>query len=96
MNTSKLQAFATDARRQLTNAVHARLNTVLAPDSAARVDDPRAFQFLESEIERAGGGEQGRRHVVERYAYRGSTASSHSVTWMCTDSPEPRWFLPRT
>ena len=70
MNTSKLQAFATDARRQLTNAVHARLNTVLAPDSAARVDDPRAFQFLESEIERAGGGEQGRRHVVERYAYR--------------------------
>ena len=55
MNTSKLQAFATDARRQLTNAVHARLNTVLAPDSAARVDDPRAFQFLESEIERAGG-----------------------------------------
>ncbi len=70
MNTSKLQAFATDARRQLTNAVSARLNTVLTPDSAARVDDPRAFQFLESEIERAGGGEQGRRHVVERYAYR--------------------------
>lgn len=70
MNTSKLQAFATDARRQLTNAVHARLNTVLAPDSTARVDDPRAFHFLESEIERAGGGEQGRRHVVERYAYR--------------------------
>ena len=70
MNTSKLQAFATDARRQLTNAVHARLNTVLAPDSAARVDDSRAFHFLESEIERAGGGEQGRRHVVERYAYR--------------------------
>ena len=70
MNTSKLQAFATDARRQLTNAVHARLNTVLAPDSTERIDDPRAFHFLESEIERAGGGEQGRRHVVERYAYR--------------------------
>jgi hypothetical protein len=70
MNTSKLQAFATDARRQLTNAVSARLNTVLVPDSAARVDDPRAFQFLESDIERAGGGEQGRRRVVERYAYR--------------------------
>lgn len=70
MNTSKLQAFATDARRQLMNAVRARLDAALVPNSAAQVDDPRAFDFLQHEIERAGGGEEGRRHVVERYAYR--------------------------
>ena len=70
MNTSKLQAFATDARRQLMNAVQARLDAALVPNSDAQVDDPRAFDFLQHEIERAGGGEEGRRHVVERYAYR--------------------------
>lgn len=70
MNTSKLQAFATDARRQLMNAVRARLDAALVPNSGAQVDDPRAFAFLQREIERAGGGEEGRRHVVERYAYR--------------------------
>lgn len=70
MNTSKLQAFATDARRQLMNAVRARLDAALVPNSDAQVDDPRAFDFLQYEIERAGGGEEGRRHVVERYAYR--------------------------
>ena len=70
MNTSKLQAFATDARRQLMNAVGARLDAALIPNSNAQVDDPRAFDFLKREIEQAGGGEQGRKHVVERYAYR--------------------------
>lgn len=70
MNTSKLQAFATDARRQLMNAVQARLDAALVPNSDAQVDDPRAFDFLQHEIEQAGGSEQGRRHVVERYAYR--------------------------
>ena len=89
MNTSKLQAFATDARRQLMNAVRARLDAALVPNSDAQVDDPRAFDFLQHEIERAGGGEEGRRHVVER----GSTASSRSVTWMCTGSPARRWSL---
>lgn len=70
MNTSKLQAFATDARRQLMNAVQARLDAALVPNSDAQVDDPRAFDFLQREIEQAGGSEQGRKHVVERYAYR--------------------------
>lgn len=70
MNTSKLQAFATDARRQLMNAVQARLDSALVPNSDAQVDDPRAFDFLQREIEQAGGGVEGRRHVVERYAYR--------------------------
>ena len=70
MNTSKLQAFAKDARRQLMNAVRARLDAALVPNSDAQVDDPRAFAFLQREIEQAGGGVEGRRHVVERYAYR--------------------------
>lgn len=70
MNTSKLQAFATDARRQLMNAVQARLDAALVPNSDAQVDDPRVFAFLQREIEQAGGSEQGRKHVVERYAYR--------------------------
>lgn len=70
MNTSKLQAFATDARRQLMNAVGARLDAALVPNSNAQVDDPRAFDFLMCEIAQAGGGERGRKHVVERYAYR--------------------------
>ena len=70
MNTSKLQAFATDARRQLMNAVQARLDAALVPNSDAQVDDPRAFDFLQREIGQAGGGEEGRRHVVEHYAYR--------------------------
>lgn len=70
MNTSKLSAFATDARRQLMNAVQARLDAALVPNSDAQVDDPRAFDFLQHEIGQAGGGEEGRRHVVERYAYR--------------------------
>ena len=70
MNTSKLQAFATDARRQLMNAVRARLDAALVPNSDAQVDDPRAFAFLKREIEQAGGSEQGRKHVVERYSYR--------------------------
>lgn len=89
MNTSKLQAFATDARRQLMNAVQARLDAALVPNSDAQVDDPRAFDFLQREIGQAGGGVEGRRHVVERYAY----ASSRSVTWMCTGSPARRWSL---
>lgn len=93
MNTSKLQAFATDARRQLMNAVQARLDAALVPNSDAQVDDPRAFDFLQREIERAGGGEEGRKHVVERYAYRWFNRSSRSVTWMCTGSPAHRWSL---
>ena len=63
MNTSKLQAFATDARRQLMNAVQARLDAALVPNSDAQVDDPRAFDFLQREIGQAGGGVEGRRHV---------------------------------
>lgn len=46
------------------------LDAALVPNSDAQVDDPRVFAFLQREIEQAGGSEQGRKHVVERYAYR--------------------------
>lgn len=52
------------------NAVQARLDAALVPNSDAQVDNPRAFDFLQREIGQAGGGVEGRRHVVERYAYR--------------------------
>lgn len=93
MNTSKLQAFATDARRQLMNAVGARLDAALTPNSNAQVDDPRAFAFLKREINRP--------VMVSRVASMwwsvmrtvGSIASSRSATWMCTGLPARRWFL---
>ena len=70
MNTSALQNFASDARRRLMEAVSAKLDAALAPGSSARVDAPSAVERLEQEIKEHGGGEQGRQHVVERYAYR--------------------------
>lgn len=70
MNTSHLQSFASNARNQLMNAVAAQLEIALAPNSAARVDSPTAFEQLETEIRSSGGGDVGKNHVVERYAYR--------------------------
>lgn len=70
MNTSALQNFASDARRRLMGAVSAKLDAALAPGSSARVDVPAVVERLEQEIKEQGGGEQGKLHVVERYAYR--------------------------
>lgn len=70
MNTSRLQSFASNARNQLMNAVKAQLEIALAPNSAVRVDSPATFEQLEAEIRSSGGGDAGKSHVVERYAYR--------------------------
>jgi hypothetical protein len=70
MNTSRLQSFASNARNQLMNAVAAQLEIALAPNSAAQVDSPAAFEQLETEIRNSGSGNAGKTHVVERYAYR--------------------------
>lgn len=70
MNISALQNFASDARRRLMGAVSAKLDAALVPGSSARVDVPAAVERLEQEIKEHDGGEQGRQHVVERYAYR--------------------------
>nr|WP_275051182.1 BREX-1 system adenine-specific DNA-methyltransferase PglX [Bifidobacterium pullorum] len=65
-----MQNFASDARRRLMGAVSAKLDAALAPGSSARVDVPVAVERLGQEIKEHGGGEQGKLHVVERYAYR--------------------------
>ncbi|KAA8828218.1 BREX-1 system adenine-specific DNA-methyltransferase PglX [Bifidobacterium myosotis] len=70
MNTSKLQAFAAGARVELIKAVRAKLDAAMEPDSAARVDNPRAFAKLDEEIRTNGGGEEGRTKTAERHAYR--------------------------
>jgi hypothetical protein len=70
MNTSRLQSFASNARNQLMNAVSAQLEIALASNSAAQVDSPAAFEQLEAEIRSSGGGNAGKTHVAERYAYR--------------------------
>lgn len=70
MNISALQSFASDARRRLMGAVSAKLDAALTPGSSARVDVSAAVERLEQEIKEHDGGEQGRQHVVERYAYR--------------------------
>ena len=70
MNTSGLQAFAAEARVALMKAVRARLDAAMEPDSAARVDNPNAFEKLSEEIQDNGGGEQGRVRTAERHAYR--------------------------
>lgn len=70
MNTSKLQAFAAGARVELMKAVRAKLDAAMEPDSAASVDNPRAFAKLQDEIRGNGGGEQGRAKTAERHAYR--------------------------
>ncbi|PJM79901.1 BREX-1 system adenine-specific DNA-methyltransferase PglX [Bifidobacterium scaligerum] len=70
MNTSKLQAFAAEARAELMKMVRAKLDAAMEPDSAARVDNSGAFAKLDEEIRQAGGGEQGRAKTAERHAYR--------------------------
>ncbi|PWG66475.1 BREX-1 system adenine-specific DNA-methyltransferase PglX [Bifidobacterium callitrichidarum] len=70
MNTGKLQAFAAGARVELMKAVRAKLDAAMEPDSAASVDNPRAFEKLQDEIRNNGGGEQGRARTAERHAYR--------------------------
>lgn len=64
MDTSKLRQFAQKARRQLQQQVEARLALVLAADSPARREKPRAVARLEEEINL-----RGRKQVAERAAY---------------------------
>ena len=64
METSKLKKFAQEARQLLLAQILARVDQVLAPESAARREAPKAVQRLESEINRAD-----RAQVVEKVAY---------------------------
>ena len=64
MDTTKLKRFAQDARRILMGKVSSRIDYVLAQESAARREQPRAV----AELERAIAGES-RDAVIDRVAY---------------------------
>ncbi len=64
METSKLKQFAQYARRFLRDTVSAKLNVVLAQESPARRETPKAIDRLEKQIKT-----HGEDQVVERIAY---------------------------
>ena len=64
MDTGALKKFAQEARRTLRDQVSAKLVQVLAENSAARREAPKAVQQLESQI-----GRTSRDQVIERVAY---------------------------
>ncbi|WP_276671201.1 BREX-1 system adenine-specific DNA-methyltransferase PglX, partial [Schaalia cardiffensis] len=69
METAPLKSFATSARTELLREVGARLTAVLAPGSSERIEHPSIVASLEQAIAEAGGGEVGRKHVIDRAAY---------------------------
>ena len=64
MDTSKLKKFAQFARRALITQVSAKLESVVAENSAARREHPNAMRKLEAVIAK-----DGKDQVVERVAY---------------------------
>jgi hypothetical protein len=64
METTKLKKFAQAARRSLMAQVATKLKLVLATDSAARRENPKAVATLEKAIE-----VMGQAQVIERVAY---------------------------
>ena len=64
MDTGALKKFAQEARRTLRDQVSGKLVQVLAENSSARREAPKAVQQLESEIARTS-----RDQVIERVAY---------------------------
>lgn len=64
MDTSKLKKFAQFARRVLITQVSAKLESVVAENSAARREHPDAMRKLETAIAK-----EGKDQVVERVAY---------------------------
>jgi type II restriction/modification system DNA methylase subunit YeeA len=64
METSKLKKFAQFARRSLIEQVSGKLQQVLAEDSAARREEPKAVEELVTQIK-----DHGRDQVIEKVAY---------------------------
>lgn len=64
METSKLKKFAQFARRSLIEQVSGKLQQILAADSAARREEPKAVEDLAAQIKA-----HGRDQVIEKVAY---------------------------
>ena len=86
-----MQSFAAEARTSLMKAVRARIDAALEPNSLAQSDSPRAYRELTEEIQRNGGGEQGRAKTAERHAYRWFNRIMLCGTWTPTSSPACMW-----
>lgn len=69
MDTASLKSFATTARTELIREINARITAVLAQGSSERVEHRRTVAELEQAIIKAGGGEKGRTHVLNKVAY---------------------------
>ncbi|MFI1950349.1 BREX-1 system adenine-specific DNA-methyltransferase PglX [Streptomyces xinghaiensis] len=69
MDTNALKNFATWARTTLLREVEARTTVVLAAGAVERVEHLGRVRRLEADILAAGGGQVGRRAVVDKVAY---------------------------
>jgi hypothetical protein len=69
MDTSKLKKFAQFARRNLIEQVQSKLKLVLAEESAARREHPKAIKDLEQKLNHISNKKEGEEQLVEQVAY---------------------------
>jgi type II restriction/modification system DNA methylase subunit YeeA len=69
MDTSKLKKFAQFARRTLIEQVQSKLKLVLAADSAARREHPRAIKELVQKLSLHKDKKEGEKQLIEQVAY---------------------------
>jgi type II restriction/modification system DNA methylase subunit YeeA len=69
MDTSKLKKFAQYARRNLIEQVQSKLKLVLADDSAARREHPKAVKDLEQKLNQYSNKKEGEEQLIEQVAY---------------------------
>lgn len=69
MDTSRLKKFAQFARRSLIEQVQSKLKFVLAADSAARREHPKAIKELEQKLSLHKDKKEGEKQLIEQVAY---------------------------
>jgi type II restriction/modification system DNA methylase subunit YeeA len=69
MDTSKLKKFAQFARRSLIEQVQSKLKLVLATDSAARREHPKAIKELEQKLNQHINNKEDEKQLIEQVAY---------------------------
>jgi type II restriction/modification system DNA methylase subunit YeeA len=69
MDTSKLKKFAQFARRSLIEQVQSKLKLVLADESAARREQPKAVKDLEQKLNQFANKKEGEEQLIEQVAY---------------------------
>jgi type II restriction/modification system DNA methylase subunit YeeA len=69
MDTSKLKKFAQFARRNLIEQVKSKLKLVLADESAARREHPKAVKDLEQKLNQHSDKKEGEEQLIDQVAY---------------------------